>query len=39
MSNGQVRLIIPRGNPIHSITMGGIAKVAGLTPEQFRELL
>ena len=39
MSNGQVRLIIPRGNPIHAITMGGIAKAAGLTPEQFRELL
>lgn len=39
MTNGQNRLTIPRHNPIHSITMGAIAKDAGLTPEQFRELL
>lgn len=39
MSNGKVRLIIPRGSPVNAITMGGIAKAAGLTPEQFRELL
>lgn len=39
MSNGKVRLVIPRNDPIDGITMGGIAKVAGLTPEQFRELL
>jgi hypothetical protein len=34
--------VIPRHNPINAInaiTMGGIAKTAGLTPEQFRELL
>ena len=39
MSNGKVRLVIPRHNPINSITMGNIAKAAGLTPEKFRELL
>jgi predicted RNA binding protein YcfA (HicA-like mRNA interferase family) len=39
MSNGKVRLVIPRHNPINSITMGNIAKAAGLTPEQFREML
>jgi hypothetical protein len=39
MSNGKVRLIIPRGSPVNAMTMGGIAKAAGLTPEQFRELL
>jgi len=39
MSNGKIRLVIPRHNPIHAITMGGIAKTAGLTPEQFRDLL
>lgn len=39
MSNGAVRLIIPRGNPINAHTMGGLAAQAGLTPEQFRELL
>jgi hypothetical protein len=39
MSNGKTRLVIPRHDPINSITMGGIAKAAGLTPEQFRNLL
>jgi hypothetical protein len=39
MSNGQVRLTIPRHNPIHAITMGAIAKDAGLTPSEFRDLL
>jgi hypothetical protein len=39
MSNGTARLVIPRQNPINAYTMGGIAADAGLTPEQFRELL
>jgi len=39
MTNGQQRLIIPRHNPINALTMGSIAKDAGLTPEQFRDLL
>jgi predicted RNA binding protein YcfA (HicA-like mRNA interferase family) len=39
MSNGKERLVISRHNPIHSITMGNIAKSAGLTPDQFRKLL
>ena len=39
MSNGKIRLVIPRHTPINAITMGGIAKTAGLKPEQFRELL
>lgn len=39
MSNGKVRLTIPRHNPINAFTMADIAKDAGLTPEQFRELL
>jgi len=39
MSNGRVRLVIPRHDPINAITMGFIARDAGLTPEQFRELL
>ena len=39
MSNGKIRLVIPRHNPIHAITMGGIAKTAGLTPDEFRRLL
>ena len=39
MTDGKTRLVIPRHNPIHAITMGGIAKAAGLTPKQFRDLL
>ena len=39
MSNGKTRLIIPRHNPINAITMGGLVKVAGLTPDEFRKLL
>jgi len=39
MTDGKTRLVIPRHNPINAITMGGIAKTAGLTPEAFRELL
>jgi predicted RNA binding protein YcfA (HicA-like mRNA interferase family) len=39
MSNGHVRLTIPRHRPIHAITMGNIAKDAGLSPEEFRKLL
>lgn len=36
MSNGNVRLTIPRHNPINAITMGAIAKDANLTPTEFR---
>ena len=39
MSNGTTRLIIPRHNPIDAFTMGGIAKDAGYTPDEFRALL
>lgn len=39
MSDGTRRLILPRGNPIRAFTMGTIARDAGLTPEQFRDLL
>ena len=39
MSNGQRILTIPRHNPVNAITMAGIVRDAGLTLEQFRELL
>ncbi len=39
MSNGNVRLTIPRHNPINALTRGAIARDAGLTPAQFRDLL
>jgi predicted RNA binding protein YcfA (HicA-like mRNA interferase family) len=39
MSDGVVRLTIPRHNPINAFTMGAIARDAGLSPEEFRKLL
>jgi predicted RNA binding protein YcfA (HicA-like mRNA interferase family) len=39
MSNGKVRLTLPRHNPINAFTMADIAQDAGLSPEQFRDLL
>jgi len=39
MNKGGVYLIIPRHTQIKAATMGDIAKTAGLSPEQFRELL
>ena len=39
MAKGKRRAIIPRHNPIKAFTMGGIVKDAGLTAEEFRELL
>jgi len=39
MSNGTRFLTIPRKNPINAYTMGGIVKDAGLTVDEFRELL
>jgi len=38
-SDGRRILTIPRHNPVNAITMAGIARDAGLTLEQFRELL
>jgi predicted RNA binding protein YcfA (HicA-like mRNA interferase family) len=39
MSNGQRIITIPRHNPVNAFTMGGIARDAGLTVEQFRDLI
>jgi predicted RNA binding protein YcfA (HicA-like mRNA interferase family) len=39
MSNGSRILTIPRHNPVNAFTLGGIVRDAGLTLEQFRELL
>jgi predicted RNA binding protein YcfA (HicA-like mRNA interferase family) len=39
MSDGTRFLTIPSKNPINSFTMGGIAKDAGLSVEEFRKLL
>jgi len=39
MTDGTRILTIPRANPINAYTMAGIVRDAGLTLEQFRELL
>lgn len=39
MSDGARIVTIPRHNPVNAITMGGIARDAGLTPDEFRALL
>ncbi len=39
MSNGQLKVVIPRNNPVDPYTMAAIVRDAGLTIEQFKELL
>lgn len=39
MSDGIRILTIPRNNPVNALTMGGIARDAGLSVEQFKKLL
>ena len=39
MSDGMRILTIPRHNPVNAFTMGGIVRDAGLTAEQFWDLL
>ena len=39
MSDGIRILTIPRQNPVNAFTMGGIARDAGLSVEEFKKLL
>ena len=39
MTDGVRILTIPRANPVNALTMGGIVRDAGLTVDEFRELL
>lgn len=39
MTNDDRIIIIPRANPINAYTMAGIVKDAGLTIEEFKQLL
>jgi predicted RNA binding protein YcfA (HicA-like mRNA interferase family) len=39
MTDGQRIVTVPRHNPVNAFTMGGLVRDAGLTVEQFRELL
>lgn len=39
MSDGSHFITIPRNNPVNALTMGGIVKDAGMSVEEFRNLL
>jgi hypothetical protein len=39
MTDGIRILTVPRHNPINAFTMGGLARDAGLSVEEFRKLL
>ena len=39
LSDGMRIVTIPRYNPVNALTMGGIVRDAGLTVEEFRDLL
>jgi hypothetical protein len=39
VSKGEIRLVIPRANPVDPFTMGAIARDAGLMPADFDHLL
>jgi predicted RNA binding protein YcfA (HicA-like mRNA interferase family) len=39
MTDGSRIVTIPRHDPVDAYTMGGIVRDAGLTPQQFRDLL
>ena len=39
MTDGRRIVTIPRHDPVDALTMGGIVRDAGLTPQQFRDLL
>ncbi len=39
MTDGTRKVVIPRHNPVNAFTMGGIARDAGLTVDEFRDLL
>ncbi|MCL1467211.1 type II toxin-antitoxin system HicA family toxin [Argonema galeatum] len=39
MTNDEHIITIPRANPINAYTMGGIIRDAGLTIEEFQQLL
>ena len=39
MSNGALKIVIPRNNPIDAYTMAAIIRDAGLTIEEFKGFL
>jgi predicted RNA binding protein YcfA (HicA-like mRNA interferase family) len=39
MSKGSLHVVVPRNNPVDAYTMGAIVRDAGMSVEQFKELL
>ena len=39
MSKGPIKVVVPRNNPVDAYTMAAIARDAGMTIEEFKELL
>jgi hypothetical protein len=39
MSNGALKVVIPRNNPVDAYTMAAIVRDAGMTIDEFKELL
>lgn len=39
MSKGELRLVVPRNNPVDAYTMAAIVRDAGMTIAEFKELL
>jgi len=39
MSKGALHVVVPRNNPVDAYTMAAIVRDAGMTTEQFKELL
>jgi len=39
MFDGVRFVTIPRNNPVHAVTMGGIVRDAGMSVEEFKKLL
>ena len=39
MSKGSIHVVVPRNNPVDAYTMAAIVRDAGMSIEQFKELL
>jgi predicted RNA binding protein YcfA (HicA-like mRNA interferase family) len=39
MSKGSIKVVVPRNNPVDAYTMAAIVRDAGMTIEQFKDLL
>lgn len=39
MSKGELRVVVPRNNPVDAYTMAAIVRDAGLTIDEFKNLL